>query len=112
LKSVSAQVAQLKTEKDAAQSKLTENQSKLEATDAELANAKEATEQANARVTELESAGANTAKEAETERSKLQTALDQANKEIERLKSQLEQRQTNPPVFSPAPEEALPPPGQ
>jgi chromosome segregation ATPase len=113
LKSVSAQVEQLKTEKDAAQSKLTENQSKLEATDAELANAKEATEQANARVTELESAGANTAKEAETERSKLQTALDQANKEIERLKSQREQRQTNPPLsVSPAPEEALPPPGQ
>jgi chromosome segregation ATPase len=106
-------VEQLKTEKDAAQSKLTENQSKLEATDAELANAKEATEQANARVTELESAGANTAKEAETERSKLQTALDQANKEIERLKSQREQQQTNPPLsVSPAPEEALPPPGQ
>jgi signal transduction protein with GAF and PtsI domain len=65
--------------------------------DAELAKAKEATEQANARATELESAGANTAKDAEAERSKLQAALDQANAQIERLKSQLEQEKATSP---------------
>jgi chromosome segregation ATPase len=65
--------------------------------DAELAKAKEAVEQANAKTTELESAGANTAKEAETERTKLQTALDQANAEIERLKSELEKPKSTPP---------------
>jgi chromosome segregation ATPase len=110
LKSISAQVEQLKSENDAAQSKLTENQSKLEATDDELANAKEAMEQANARVTELQSAGANTAREAEAERSKLQAALDEATKEIERLK--LEQQQTVPPVSVSPPDETLPPPEQ
>jgi uncharacterized coiled-coil DUF342 family protein len=90
LKSVSAQVQQLTNEKDAAQSK-------LEATDAELGKVKEAAEQANARFTELESAGANTAKEAEAERSKLQTALDAANTEIERLRTELEQQKASPP---------------
>jgi chromosome segregation ATPase len=97
LKSVSAQVEQLKTEKDAAQSKLSERQSEFEAMQNELAKAKEASEQANARVTQLESAGANTAKEAETERSKLQAALDEANAEIERLKSEGEQQKVIPP---------------
>jgi hypothetical protein len=66
--------------------------------------------------TELESAGANTAKEAETERSKLQTSLDQANAEIERLKTEVEQQKATQPEqgnsVSPAPEETLPPPGQ
>ena len=89
------------------------NQSQLEAMQNELAEAKAATEQANARATEFESAGANTAKEAETERSKLQAALDQANAEIERLKSELEQQKMTPPVsVAPSPEEASPPPGQ
>ena len=93
---------QIKTEKDAAQSK-------LESTDDELAKAKEATEQANARVTQSERAGANTAKEAETERSRLKAALDQANTEIERLKSDLEKQKPTPPEqgesVSPAPGE-------
>jgi len=65
--------------------------------DAELGKVKEAAEQANARFTELESAGANTAKEAEAERSKLQTALDAANTEIERLRTELEQQKASPP---------------
>jgi tropomyosin len=102
LKSVSA-------ERDATQSKFSENQSQLEAMQNELAEAKAGTEQANARATEFESAGANTAKEAETERSKLQAALDQANAEIERLESELEKQKTTPPEqgesVSPAPGE-------
>jgi hypothetical protein len=53
---------------------------------------------------------ANQAKDAENESSKLQAALDQANKEIGRLKS--EHQQTPPVSVSPAPEEALPPPEQ
>jgi peptidoglycan DL-endopeptidase CwlO len=79
LKSVSA-------ERDAAKSKFSEKQSELEAMENELAKAKEATEQAKA--AELENA-ANAAKDAEAERSKMQSALDQANAEIERLKSEL-----------------------
>ena len=116
LKSVSA-------ERDATQSKLSDTQSelekakettqqtnaKLEATEDELEKAKEATEQANARATEFESAGANTAKDAEAERSKLQAALDQANAEIERLKGELEKQKSTPPEqgesVSPAPGE-------
>jgi chromosome segregation ATPase len=74
LKSVSAQVQQLTTERDAAQSK-------LEATDAELAKAKEATQQANAKASELENA-ANQAKDAEAQRAQIQSALDEANKEL------------------------------
>jgi chromosome segregation ATPase len=123
LKSVSSLVQQLTAERDAAQSRLSDTQSelakakeatqqanaKLEATEAEFEKAKEAAEQANSRVTELESAGANTAKEAETERSKLQAALDQANTEIERLKSELEKPKSTPPAqgesVSPAPGE-------
>jgi hypothetical protein len=59
----------------------------------------------------LESAGANTAKEADAERSRLRAALDQANIEIEQLKS--EQQKTVPPVSVPsAPDETLPPPEQ
>jgi chromosome segregation ATPase len=107
LKWVSAQVEQLKTERDAAQSKLSERQSEFEAMQNDLAKAKEATEQANTRATELESAGANTAKETETERNKLQAALDQANTEIERLKSELDKQKSSPPEqgepVSPAP---------
>jgi phosphoenolpyruvate-protein kinase (PTS system EI component) len=65
-----------------------------------------ATEQAKAKAN-----AANTAKDAEAERSKLKAALDQANAEIERLKS--EQQQTVPPVpVSPPPGEASPPAGQ
>ena len=71
-------------------------QSKLEATDAELGKVKEAAEQANERFTELESAGANTAKEAEAERTKLQAALDAANTEIERLRTELQQGASPP----------------
>jgi uncharacterized coiled-coil DUF342 family protein len=102
LKSVSAQVEELtKERKDA--------QSKIEATNAELSKAKEATEQANAKATELENA-ANQAKDAEAGRAKIQSALDEANKEIERLKSE---QQTVPPIsVSPAPEDTLPPPEQ
>ena len=116
LKSVSA-------ERDATQSKLSDTQSelekakettqqtnaKLEATEDELEKAKEATEQANARATEFESAGANTAKDAEAERMKFQAALDQANAEIERLKGELEKQKSTPPEqgesVSPAPGE-------
>lgn len=74
----------------------------------ELAKAKEATQQANAKATELETA-ANAAKDAEAERSKLQAALDQANAEIERLKGELEKQKSTPPEqgesVSPAPGE-------
>ena len=62
----------------------------------ELAKAKEATQQANAKATELENV-ANEAKDAETERTKTQSALDQANAEIDRLKSELEQQKVTPP---------------
>jgi hypothetical protein len=52
---------------------------------------------------------ANTAKEAESERSKLQAALNQANAEIERLKSELEKQNPNRPdqgeSVSPTPEQ-------
>ena len=70
-----------------------------------IAKAKEATQEASAKASELENA-ANTAKEAETERSQLEAALDQANSEIERLKSELEQQKATPPVS------VSPPPGQ
>jgi predicted RNase H-like nuclease (RuvC/YqgF family) len=73
-----------------------------------------ATEQANARVTELESAGANTAKEAKTERSKLLAELDEANEEIERLRTEIEQQKATPPEqgnsVSQPPAEASPSP--
>src|SRR5215831_18036710 len=85
-------------------------------TDAELGKVKEAAEQANARFTELESAGANTAKEAEAERSKLQTALDAANTEIERLRTELEQQKAIPPEHRNSvlqtPADTSPTPGQ
>ena len=101
LKSVSA-------ERDATQSKFSENQSQLEAMQNELAKAKEATQQANAKATELETA-ANAATDAEAERSKLQAALDQATVEIERLKGELEKQKSTPPEqgesVSPAPGE-------
>jgi hypothetical protein len=89
-------VEKLTAERDTARFKLSENQSQLEAMKSELATAKEATQQANAKATELENA-ANAAKDTETERSKMQSALDQANKEIERLKTELEQQKANPP---------------
>lgn len=89
LQSVSAQVEQLRSDRDAARSQ-----------------AKEATEQANAKVIELENA-ANQAKDAEAQRAQIQSALDEANKEIERLK-----QQTIPPVSVSPPEEALPRPEQ
>jgi chromosome segregation ATPase len=89
LKSVSA-------ERDALQSKLSENQSDFEAVGNELAKAKEAMQQANAKASELENA-ANEAKDAEAERGKMQGALDQANAEIERLKSELEQQKASQP---------------
>jgi hypothetical protein len=76
---------------------------------AEPEEATKAAEQANARATEFESAGANTAKDAEVERSKLQAALDQANAEIERLKGELDKQKSTPPEqgesVSPAPGE-------
>jgi chromosome segregation ATPase len=101
LKSVSA-------ERDTTQSKFSENQSQLEAMQNEFAKAKEATQQANAKATELETA-ANAAKDTEAERSKLQAALDQANAEIERLKGELEKQKSTPPEqgesVSPAPGE-------
>jgi len=101
LKSVSA-------ERDATQSKFSENQSQLEAMQNELAKAQEATQQANAKATELETA-ANAATDAEAERSKLQAALDQATVEIERLKGELEKQKSTPPEqgesVSPAPGE-------
>ena len=37
------------------------------------------------------------AKDAEAERTQIRSALDQANKEIERLKTELEQQNANPP---------------
>jgi len=105
LKSVSA-------EKYALQSKLSENQSEFEAVSNELAKAKEATQEASAKATELENT-ANAAKDAEAERTQIQSALDQANKEIERLQSELEQQKMTPPVsVAPSQEEASPPPGQ
>ncbi len=65
-----------------------------------------ATDQAKAKATELENA-ANAAKDAEAERSKMQSALDQANAEIERLKTELEKQKSTPPEqgesVSPAP---------
>jgi len=74
----------------------------------ELAKAQEATQQANAKATELETA-ANAATDAESERSKLQAALDQATVEIERLKGELEKQKSTPPEqgesVSPAPGE-------
>jgi ElaB/YqjD/DUF883 family membrane-anchored ribosome-binding protein len=52
---------------------------------------------------------ANSAKEAETARSKLQADLDQAKAEIEQLKSELEKQKSTPPEqgesVSPAPGE-------
>jgi phage gp36-like protein len=71
----------------------------------ELAKAKEATEQANAKAADLENV-ANEAKDAEADRTKIQSALDQANAEIDRLKSELEQQKTVPPVS------VSPPPGE
>ena len=62
----------------------------------ELAKAKEATEQANAKATELEETAADIVKYAEAERSKLQAALDQANAEIERLRTELQQEKAGP----------------
>jgi chromosome segregation ATPase len=108
LKSVSAQVEQLTSERDAAQSKLTENQTQLEAIQNELAKVKEATEEVKAKAAELEKA-ANKANDAEAERTQAQSALDEANKEIERLKTALEQQKASPPEqgdsLSPPPEE-------
>jgi len=46
---------------------------------------------------ELEKDAAKAAKDAEAERSKLQAALDQANAEIERLKTELQQEEALPP---------------
>jgi chromosome segregation ATPase len=117
------QLNSVSAERDTTQSKLSDTQSelekakettqqtnaKLEATEDELEKAKEEMEQANARATEFESAGANTAKDAEAERSKLQASLDQANAEIERLKGELEKQKSTPPEqgesVSPAPGE-------
>jgi hypothetical protein len=44
----------------------------------------------------LEQKATNIAKDAEAELSKLQAALDQANVEVERLKSELQQREAVP----------------
>jgi peptidoglycan hydrolase CwlO-like protein len=60
------------------------------------AKSKEATEQANAKASELENAAVK-AKDAEAERTQIQSALDRANKEIERLKTELEQQKVTPP---------------
>src|SRR4029078_4062791 len=111
LKSVSAErdatqstLSGTKSELEKAKETTQQTNAKLEATEAELEEAKEATEQPNARATEFESAGANTAKDAEAQRAKIQPALDEANKEIERLKSEVEQQKATPPVsVSPAP---------
>jgi signal transduction protein with GAF and PtsI domain len=46
--------------------------------------------------TELEETAADVAKDAEAERSKLQAALDQANAEIERLRTELQQEKAGP----------------
>jgi Fic family protein len=54
LATASAQLEQATTAKDASQSKLSEKQSELEAMQTELAKAKEAMDQANAKATELE----------------------------------------------------------
>ena len=89
LEVATAQVERLTTDIDTAQSK-------LETMAIELAKAKEGTEQANAKATELEETAANIAKDAEAERSKLQVALDQANAEIERLKIELQQENAVP----------------
>jgi chromosome segregation ATPase len=106
------QLKSMSAERDALQSKLSENQSEFEALENELAKAKEATQEASAKASELENA-ANQSKDAEAERTQIQLALDQANKEIERLQSELEQQKMTPPVsVSPSPEEASPPPGQ
>ena len=66
------------------------------------------TDQAKAKATELENA-ANAAKDAEAERSKMQSALDQANTEIERLKSEIGQQKVSPPEQG---DLASPPPGE
>jgi predicted nucleic acid-binding Zn-ribbon protein len=96
-------------ERDAAQTKLSENQSEFEAIENELAKAKEATQEASAKASELENA-ANHAKDAEVERTQIQSALDQANKEIERLKTELDQQKAIPPVsVSPPQGETSPP---
>src|SRR5690242_6227674 len=89
---------QLKTEKDTAESKLIKNQAEFEAIQNELARAKEATQEASAKASELENAE-NQTKAAEAERTQIQSALDEANKEIERLRSALEQQKATPPVF-------------
>jgi multidrug resistance efflux pump len=62
-----------------------------------IAKAKEATQEASAKASELENT-ANQAKDAEAERTQIQSALDEANKEIERLRSELEQQKATPPV--------------
>jgi chromosome segregation ATPase len=96
LEAASAQVEQLTSDRDTAQSKLGETQSQLEAMETELTKAKKAMEQANENVAELEKYAVNAAKDAEAERSKLQAALDHANAEVERLKSDLEQEKASP----------------
>ena len=97
LEAASAEVNRLTADRDTGQSQLSEKQSQLEARAAELAMAKEATVQANAKVTELEETAANIAKDAEAERDKLQVALDQANSEVDRLKTELQQEKGVPP---------------
>ena len=79
------------------------NPSQLDAMKVELSKANEATEQAKAKIAELENV-ANSAKEDEAERTKLQSELDQANAEIDRLKTELEQN-AGPPVSASPPVE-------
>jgi chromosome segregation ATPase len=103
------QLNSVSAERDAAQTKLSENQSEFEAIENELAKAKEATQEASAKASELENA-ANHTKDAEAERTQIQSALDQANKEIERLKTELDQQKAIPPVsVSPPQGETSPP---
>ena len=106
---MAAELEKARQEINQTQAEVAKSDTKLEAMAAELAKAKEVTEQANVKATELEETAAGIVKDAEAERKKLQAALDQANAEIERLKSELEKQKSTPPEqgesVSPAPEE-------
>src|SRR5262249_26555328 len=92
LEALSAQVAQITTERDAAQSSLSEKESYIKVI---FAKAKDATEWANARIAESDKAAAEAAEHAKTERDKLQSALNQATAELKRLADELRQKEAD-----------------
>ncbi|MET0502917.1 MAG: hypothetical protein ABW172_15460, partial [Candidatus Binatia bacterium] len=75
--------------------------------EAELANKKQTADQERAQITELEQRASNLdseLKKADGQRIELREKLNQANAEVERLKTELEQHKTVPPVsVSPPP---------